>query len=249
MAFTDFFNNFAQKFNTGNLSGLIPEQLNTQGQRYPDKPPDESKYPLNIVHQYSGGHRLIIGNEQGKEAFQLYHPSGSSIVMYPDGSVAQMNIGKKIEYNKSGVTETTDENKCSVVNGHCSQKVGGGFHTEVSGDMGTICGGTMKTVAMNGMGISVKGGQLLINSENGINFNSSDTNKIPTPISMISNTMTFNCTEFTVNASNTIKLHVGDATITIDSSGVTVTGPAFTTKTGNSTIENNQDTPTSVHIS
>lgn len=227
MDYSNIFNQFAGQMGAGQIPGLTPKQLNTQGQRYPDKPPDESKYPLNIVYQYSGGHRMIIGNEQGKEAFQLYHPSGTSIVIYPDGSVAQMNIGKKIEYNKSGATETTDENKDCVVKGHCSQKVGGGSHTEVSGDMGTICGGIVTTVAMNGMGISVKGGQLLINSENGINFNSSDTNKNPTPIEMISSTMTFNCTDFVVNASQSITLKCGDTGIKIEKDKISITKQAF----------------------
>lgn len=117
----------------------------------------ESKYPYNQVYQTAGGIRVIVGNEPGKEALKVFHPSGSYIEMMPNGKVVSMNVGEKKEYNKGGVTITVDENNDVHIKGHNKLQVGGGSHVEVAGDAGIVVGGSVAMSMPNGdFGVQAK---------------------------------------------------------------------------------------------
>ena len=117
----------------------------------------ESKYPLQEIHQFSGGHRIWVGNERGKEFMRVMHPSGSYIEIKPDGGVTHFSIGESKQYNKGGVTLTVDENNDVHISGHQKLQVGGGSHIEVAGDAGIVAGGAVALAAMGDLGMAVNG--------------------------------------------------------------------------------------------
>ena len=154
------------------------QQLKLKGNRYPKgegQEPEEGKYPQKIVWQYANGTKFIIDTDT--DNVQVYHPSGSSVVFYPDGSVVQMAVGQNVQYTKGGTTLTVDENGDLVVKGHNSVKVQGGGHFEVSGDAGIVVGGKTALVGLGDLGVTAKGnlgiytdGSLMVNAKSGMTF-------------------------------------------------------------------------------
>ena len=155
-------------------------QLKLDGSRFPTEEsqhPPESEYPKEIVHQFAGGQKVVIGTQIGRQTLQVYNADGSSVVFYPDGSIVQMCVGKNVQYTKGGITLTIDENGDIVLKGHTSIKTQGGGHIEFSGDGGIILGGNTAIVGLGNLGITAKGnlglyvdGHLMINAKQGMTF-------------------------------------------------------------------------------
>lgn len=142
--------------------------------RADSKETPESKYPLQTVYQHSGGMRISVGNERGKEFFRIAHPSGSYIEMKPDGGVSTFNVGQNKTYNKGGVTLSVDENNDVMISGHNKLQVGGGAHIEVSGDAGIVTGGNIALAGLGDLGLAVGGnayfgiqGKMSLNAQGG----------------------------------------------------------------------------------
>lgn len=118
---------------------------------------EESKYPLNYVTQFDGGHRLVVSNERGKEFIRLMHPSGSYQEIQPDGKMVSFTNGESKSYTKGGMTVTVDENGDFNIVGHSKAQVSGGMHMEIAGDMGGAIAGNIALAGMGNAGFSVKG--------------------------------------------------------------------------------------------
>lgn len=133
----------------------------TQKDRFRQEPPKKGEYPNNRVFQTAGGHRIEWGEEAGKEYFNIYTPSGSSYSFYPDGTTFSVSVGENVQYNKSGVTITIDENQDIHIKGHSKIQVGGGSHIEVQGDAGVLVGGDVAMATMGNIGLMSKGNMYL----------------------------------------------------------------------------------------
>jgi len=130
----------------------------------------ESQYPYNNVWQFPGGVRLVVGDERGKEAIKLFHPSGTYVEFFPDGKLATMTIGENKQYNKGGVTITVDENSDIHIGGHHKMTVAGGTHVEIQGDAGVVIGGKTAMAVLGDLGLSVNGNMYLA-AKGSINMN------------------------------------------------------------------------------
>lgn len=140
----------------------------------------ESKYPLQFIKQFSGGHRMWVGNERGKEFVRLMHPSGSYMEIKPDGGVTHFNVGQSKNYNKGGVTLSVDENNDVQISGHNKLQVGGGAHIEVAGDVGIAAGGNIALAGLGDMGMAVKG-NLYMGVQGKASFNAQGGFEVKTP--------------------------------------------------------------------
>jgi hypothetical protein len=132
--------------------------------------PPEGEYPTHWVEQYPGGIRVVIGNEKGKESYAIYHPSGTYMQMFPDGTSVSMHIGENKQYNKGGVTLTVDENGDIHIRGHHKLQVGGGSHVEVQGDAGIIVGGDVALAGLGNIGMNAHG-NLYLGVRGNMSFN------------------------------------------------------------------------------
>ena len=117
----------------------------------------KSKYPNQEVWQFSGGCRVVVGQEGGKECMKFFHPSGSYSEYFPDGSTAQHTVGPAGQYFQAGMHSTTDENDDKHGSGHVKVTMGGGVHIEVSGDAGILVAGKTSLTSLGPLGLAVKG--------------------------------------------------------------------------------------------
>lgn len=124
-----------------------------QKDRFRKEPPKKGEYPNNRIFQTAGGHRIEWGEEAGKEYFNIYTPSGSSYSFYPDGTTFSVSVGEDVQYKKSGLTITIDENQDVHIKGHNKVQIGGGSHVEIQGDAGIVVGGDSTMVTLGNMGI------------------------------------------------------------------------------------------------
>ena len=147
------------------------------GKRAEQNEAEESKYPLQEVFQFTGGMRIMAGNEEGKEFVRLMMPSGTYTEIRPDGKRVDFNVGESKTYNKGGVTLSIDENNDLHIAGHNKIQVGGGGHFEVSGDVGIVAGGNIALAGLGDMGLSVNGnmymgtkGKVVMNASEGFDM-------------------------------------------------------------------------------
>lgn len=115
----------------------------------------DSKYPLNEVTQYRGGMKIVVGNEEGKQKYEIHHPGGAVFQIGPDGSFTQAAAGGMKQTIGGSVTVSIDENNDVHVKGHNKIQVAGGQHVEIAGNSDTTVG--------KGMTINVVGGGAIIN--------------------------------------------------------------------------------------
>lgn len=165
-----------------------------QNKRSEQSVDNNSKYPHQQVWQMTGGHRLVVSNEKGKEAVRFFHPSGSYFEFQPDGKVTAFTVGENKVYNKGGVTLSIDENNDVQVAGHNKLYVAGGGHIQVNGDVDIVAGGKANLALPGGsLGISMNGnmflatsGKMIFNAQGGVDFQGSEF-KVTAPMKLEGN--------------------------------------------------------------
>lgn len=145
--------------------------------------PEENQYPLQTVHQFEGGLRMVIGNQKKKQYIALFHPSGTHMTIKPDGSMSSFVVGDSKTYHKGGASFTVDESGDAHYAGHMKLHVEGGSHVEVAGDANIVTGGNVLLAGMGNMGMAIKGnayfatnGSMNFNAAGGFNLETSSAN-------------------------------------------------------------------------
>jgi len=115
------------------------------------------QYPYNKVHVTESGHEIHVDDTPGKTRIRVSHKDGSFVEISEGGKMISHIVGNEQKYNKSGVTETVDHNKDSKVEGHSRNLIGGGSHSENTGDGGAVYGGHFTIVVGGSAKIAVAG--------------------------------------------------------------------------------------------
>jgi hypothetical protein len=193
-----------------------------QDPRHP-KSSANTEYPYNRVMVTESGHEMHWDDTPGKERIRIAHKSGSYEEWSPDGRKVSMVVGHNIQYNKGGITVTTDKNMDTKVAGSSRSNVSGDRHSEtkgsttsaVNGDSKTIVGGD-RVSAVKGdsvTGVAGKmmqkvGGKYELKADGGMDQKVTGTH--------------------TIESSDSVVLKVGGVSMTLSGSGVVFSGGTIT---------------------
>ena len=100
-----------------------------------------AEYPFNRVIRTRKGHRIELDDTDGAERVHIYHASGTSIEMAPDGRLTIRNQGDSFE----------------VVGGVKNIAVTGNANIEVGGDLNAVIKGNASIISDAGINIESKG--------------------------------------------------------------------------------------------
>ena len=128
----------------------------------------KSEYGYNQVFKQIGGGECHYDSTPGGERLFVMHPRGGFTEVNWRGDEIKMTIGDCKNYNKSGLTTTTDENSDCMSCGHSRTLGGGAVVNETSGDVHVAFGGDVGVSGMKNVNIRAK--QMLVTSDNAINI-------------------------------------------------------------------------------
>ena len=100
-----------------------------------------AEYPFNRVIRTRKGHRIELDDTDGAERVHIYHASGTSIEMAPDGRLTIRNQGDSFE----------------VVGGIKNIAVTGNANIEVGGNLNAVIKGSANIISDSGINIESKG--------------------------------------------------------------------------------------------
>ena len=101
----------------------------------------KAEYPFNRVIKTRKGHMIELDDTDGAERVNIYHASGTSIEMAPDGRLTIRNPGNSFE----------------VVGGVKNIAVTGNANIEIGGDLNAVVKGTTNIISDSGINIESKG--------------------------------------------------------------------------------------------
>jgi len=81
-------------------------------------------YPNNSVWRTPNGIQLEVDDSAGSERVQIWHPSGTFVEMYQDGTVSEVSLGKS-DFDKGDRQEYTGGDKVEEVTGNKTERVVG----------------------------------------------------------------------------------------------------------------------------
>jgi hypothetical protein len=128
----------------------------SQDKRHP-KSTYDAKYPYNRIEVTESGHEIHYDDTPGKERIRESHMSGTYREISKDGKLVTVSVGNRVDYNKEGLTVTTDKNVDSKVGGASRTSIGGSQHSEVKGDATSAVDGDSKMMVGGDAVSAVKG--------------------------------------------------------------------------------------------
>lgn len=164
--------------------------------RHPDHHAGWNFPYAHVIWRMQDGSCLLVNEQNGNNSVLMQHGvSGSYTEINNSGDCISFTVGNKVDYNKSGVTLTVDNNGDMKITGHNRIMVGGGSHFEVAGDAGIVVGGDTAVVGMGKVNARAK--SMYLASDGDIAMHASGKMDIQVK------------GDFTMNAAN-IKMNGGD---------------------------------------
>lgn len=127
-----------------------------------------AEYPLNRVIRTRKGHKIELDDTEGSERVHIYHSSGTSIEMAPNGRLTIRNPGDSFEV-VGGVKNIAVIGDCKVeVGGNLNAVVKGSANIIANGNIALDAGGFLRLASKIGVQI-ISGGSVTVQSPAGLN--------------------------------------------------------------------------------
>jgi len=135
-----------------------------------------AKYPDNKVIETKSGHVIELDDTEGKERIHIYHKSGTSIELFPDGRKVENVKNDSFNIIHGNHNIYIDGDKNIEITGNVDKKITGSVNTEITGNEEKKITGISKEsssekeikapkIKIEGANVKITGGILTVNGE------------------------------------------------------------------------------------